>query len=61
MNSHPYDARYEAARATDQSGQRGWHFPPATAAPSRVAFYIRTAVQLAAVAGFVAVVWVALS
>jgi hypothetical protein len=43
-----YDARFEAAKATDQSGQRGWHFPPRSSeAPRRpVEFYVWTALGL---------------
>lgn len=53
------DARYRAARETDQSGQRGWDFSPAT--PRRRAFAFVTALQFFVCAGVVACFWIALS
>jgi hypothetical protein len=57
------DGLYGAARATDQSGQRGWDFRPATFDARRVktgAFILRTLAQAIACAAPVVLMWVVL-
>lgn len=55
-----YDARFEAAKATDQSDERGWHFPPTeerepTNAPIFLAVLAVMIVGLSAIASLSAV------
>lgn len=56
--SAPYDPRYEAARATDQSGGRGWCFAPETSPKTGEGrFIIATLAQLAACIVPVCILW----
>lgn len=58
------DGLYGAARATDQSGQRGWDFAPDAPFDARRvksgAFIIRTIAQAVACAAPVVIMWVVL-
>lgn len=57
MTDGYYDGVAVAANRTSTASGRSWHI---SAAPSRLAFYVRTAVQFAAVAGVLAVIWAVL-
>lgn len=57
MTDGYYDGVYADARRNYRDSTRSYHIP---AAPSRLGFYVRTAVQFAAVAGVVAVIWAVL-
>lgn len=58
MTDGYYDGVQVATNRTNHASGRSFHIP---AAPSRMAFYITTAVQFGVVAGVVAVIWMALS
>lgn len=40
MRNAFYDARFEAAKATDQSGQRGWDFRPEEREPTGAPIFL---------------------
>lgn len=56
------DHRYQIARQTDQSGDRGWDFTPDKFDPRITPWSIlRSLPSLIACAGFTALIWVALT